>query len=58
MPFPGNYSENLYEGQVNVIWAPVAFVDFGLEYTFGQRQVVSGQRGNENVITSRFRLRF
>ena len=45
-------------GQVNLIWAPVAFADFGIEYTYGRRKVVSGQHGDENVVTSRMRLRF
>ena len=40
-------NEQLVMGQVNLIWAPVAFADFGIEYTYGQRKVVSGQRGNE-----------
>jgi hypothetical protein len=48
----------LWMAKVNLIWQPVSFVDFGIEYTFGQRQVFSGQRGDENVITSRMRLRF
>jgi hypothetical protein len=45
-------------GQANLIWAPVAFVDIGLEYTYGRRTVVSGQHGDEHVIINRMRLRF
>ena len=53
-----NLNEQLVMGQVNLIWAPVAFADFGIEYTYGRRKVVSGQHGDENVVTSRMRLRF
>src|SRR5690348_4546767 len=53
-----NLNKQLVMGQVNLIWAPVAFADFGIEYTYGRRRVVSGQHGDENVVTSRMRLRF
>ncbi|MGE0257492.1 MAG: porin [Alphaproteobacteria bacterium] len=51
-------NERLLMAKANVIWQPVAFTDFGLEYNYGQRKVLSGSMGNEHVITSRFRLRF
>jgi hypothetical protein len=51
-------NEELVMGQANLIWAPVAFVDIGLEYTYGRRTVVSGQHGDEHVIINRMRLRF
>ena len=41
-----------------MIWSPVSFVDFGLEYNYGRRKVVSGQQGDEHVIDNRMRLRF
>ncbi len=45
-------------GKANVIWQPISFVDFGLEYNYGLRKVVSGAMGNEHVIVNRMRLRF
>ena len=51
-------NQQLVMGQANLIWAPVAFADFGIEYTYGRRRVVSGQTGDEHVITNRMRLRF
>ena len=41
-----------------MIWQPISFVDFGLEYTYGLRKVFSGAMGNEHVITNRMRIRF
>jgi hypothetical protein len=42
----------------NLIWAPVAFVDVGVEYFWGHRLTTGNQRGDENVLLSRFRVRF
>ena len=51
-------NERLLMGKANVIWQPVAFVDFGLEYNYGLRKVFSGAMGNEHVIVNRMRMRF
>ena len=51
-------NQQLVMGKVNLIWAPVSFVDIGLEYNYGRRKVVSGQSGSENVVVNRLRLRF
>ena len=51
-------NQDMVMAKVNLIWAPVAFADFGLEYNYGLRKVLSGQSGNENVIVNRMRLRF
>jgi hypothetical protein len=48
----------LVMGKVNLIWQPISFVDFGLEYNYGRRTVVSGQHGDEHVVVNRLRLRF
>ena len=53
-----NLNEQLVMGKVNLIWAPVSFVDIGLEYNYGRRTVVSGQHGDEHVVVNRLRLRF
>jgi hypothetical protein len=50
--------KNLITAHANLIWSPVAFADVGLEYLWGQRQVVNNQRGNLNSILTRFRMRF
>jgi hypothetical protein len=42
----------------NLIWNPVPFVDLGLEYFWGHRLTVGNQRGDENVLLSRFRVQF
>jgi hypothetical protein len=51
-------NQNLAMGKANLIWQPVAFVDFGLEYNYGWRKVMSGQSGSEHVLVNRMRLRF
>ena len=42
----------------NVIWSPVAFVDTGLEYLWGQRRVVANFTGQEQVLMGEFRVKF
>jgi hypothetical protein len=54
----GALNKELTMGVANLIWAPIAFVDIGLEYVYGRRKVVSGASGDEHVIENRLRLRF
>ncbi len=42
----------------NVIWSPVAFIDTGLEYMWGQRVVVAGIPGQEQTLIGKFRVKF
>ncbi len=42
----------------NVIWSPVAFIDTGFEYMWGQRQVVANIYGQEQAIIGKFRVKF
>ncbi len=51
-------NKQVITAHVNLIWSPVSFVDVGLEYMWAQRQVVDNQRGDENALISRFRVRF
>jgi hypothetical protein len=51
-------NKRLYTVHGNVIWSPVSFVDIGLEYMYGRRVVVANLRGEENVLISKFRIKF
>ena len=51
-------NKELLNPTVNVFWSPLAFVDIGLEYMYGHRLTVGNQRGDQNVLLSRFRVRF
>ena len=51
-------NKEMLSGIANVIWSPVPFVDIGLEYLYGHRMTIANQRGDENVLESRFRVRF
>jgi hypothetical protein len=51
-------NERLQSASVNLIWAPVAFIDIGAEYFWGQRQVVAGIFGNEQVLIGKFRVKW
>jgi DcaP outer membrane protein/Porin subfamily len=42
----------------NLFWSPVAFVDFGLEYSYGHRVTVNNFKGDSNVLLGQFRVRF
>ena len=51
-------NQQLQSAAVNLIWAPVAFIDVGAEYFWGQRQVVANIFGNEQVLLGEFRVKF
>ncbi len=43
---------------VNLIWSPVAFIDTGIEYTWGQRKVAANIFGTDQALISKFRVKF
>jgi hypothetical protein len=43
---------------VSLIWNPVSFIDFGLEYMWGQRTVLNNTTGTESTLLSEFKFRF
>src|SRR5215469_8547365 len=52
------FNKRLISAHANVIWNPVSFIDIGLEYTWGQRMVLTGQTATQNVLISKFAFRF
>jgi len=53
-----NLNKKVITAVANVIWSPVAFADVALEYFYGKRTTTGDQSGVENVLISRFRVRF
>jgi hypothetical protein len=51
-------NKQLQTAHVNLIWSPVAFIDTGIEYMWGQREVVANIRGTEQVLIGKFRVKF
>jgi hypothetical protein len=51
-------NKELITAHANLIWNPVSFVDIGLEYTWGQRTVLSNTTGSMNVLISKLAFRF
>jgi hypothetical protein len=51
-------NKELMTAHVNLIWSPVAFIDAGLEFLWGQRRVVANIRGAEETLISKFRVKF
>jgi hypothetical protein len=51
-------NKQLVVAHANVMWSPLPFTDFGVEYIYGQRRVVANLRGNLQGILTRFRMRF
>jgi hypothetical protein len=43
---------------VNLIWNPVAFITTGVQYMYGKRIVVSNAKGQEQVLTAKWRVAF
>src|SRR6202162_4072888 len=54
----GAANKELLTAHANVIWSPVSFVDFGVEYMFGHRIVLNNLRGDENTLIGEFKVRF
>ena len=49
----------LQTAHVNLIWSPVAFVDAGVEYFWGQRVTASSNiKGNAQALIGKFRVKF
>jgi Porin subfamily/DcaP outer membrane protein len=51
-------NKQLQTAHVNLIWSPVAFIDTGIEYFWGQRQVVANMRGQQQGLIGKFRVKF
>ena len=51
-------NKRLITAHANLIWSPVAFIDMGIEYMYGQRTVVANLKGNEQVLIGKFRVKF
>ena len=51
-------NKQLQSASVNLVWSPVAFIDIGAEYFWGQRQVVANLFGNEQVLIGKFRVKY
>lgn len=51
-------NKRLITAHANLIWSPVAFVDWGVEYMYGQRTVVANLKGNEQALIGKFRVKF
>jgi porin-like protein len=43
---------------INLVWNPVAFITTGIQYMYGRRIVVSNARGQEQVLTAKWRVAF
>ncbi|MGH7029765.1 MAG: DcaP family trimeric outer membrane transporter [Stellaceae bacterium] len=58
-PFEANSAnKQLWNTFINLVWNPVAFITTGVEYMYGKRRVVSGARGQEQVLIGKWRVAF
>jgi hypothetical protein len=49
----------LQTAHVNLIWSPVAFIDAGVEYFWGQRVVAASNiKGEAQTLIGKFRVKF
>jgi len=51
-------NKELVTAHANLIWSPVSFVDMGIEYMYGHRQVIANLKGDENVLISKLAFKF
>jgi outer membrane DcaP-like protein len=55
---PGQGNKFLSMTHANLLWSPVAFVDFGVEYQWGHRIAVTNFKGDAYGIQGSMRVRF
>jgi hypothetical protein len=53
-----NANKQVITSHFNLIWSPVAFIDTGIEYMWGQRKVVANIYGTEQALIGKFRVKF
>ena len=53
-----SYNKEWVTAHANLIWSPIAFIDTGVEYTYGHRVTVFNAKGDINVIEANFRVKF
>lgn len=53
-----NANESLQQGWLNVMYAPVQPLTFGLEYVYGERETFAGDKGKDNRIGAMARYNF
>jgi hypothetical protein len=51
-------NKQVVTAHVNLIWSPVAFIDTGIEYMWGQRTVLANIRGTEQALIGKFAVKF
>jgi hypothetical protein len=51
-------NKQVQTAHANLIWSPVAFIDAGVEYTWGQRQTVANLKGQQQALIGKFRVKF
>ena len=51
-------NKRLMTAHFNLIWSPVAFIDTGVEYMWGQREVLANIKGTEQALIGMFRVKF
>jgi hypothetical protein len=53
-----NINRELQTIHFNLIWSPVAFIDTGIEYMWGQRRAVANITGQEQALIGKVRVKF
>jgi hypothetical protein len=51
-------NKQLQTAHVNLIWSPVAFIDTGIEYIWGQREVHANIYGTQQALIGKFQVKF
>lgn len=53
-----NLNKEMVTAHVNFIWSPVAFIDTGIEFMWGQRRTVADIKAKEEALIGKFRVKF
>jgi Porin subfamily len=53
-----NYNKTLVTAHANLIWSPVAFIDTGLEFSWGHRLTILGASASTDIVDYSFKVKF
>ncbi|MGH7096876.1 MAG: DcaP family trimeric outer membrane transporter [Stellaceae bacterium] len=53
-----NFNRQIITGHLNLMWSPVAFVNTGIEYSYGHRLTIWKESGSVNILDFAFRVTF
>jgi hypothetical protein len=51
-------NKEIVDIHANLLWSPVPFIDTGVEYVWTHRQTIYNLKGDQNIVTAMFKVKF